>query len=207
MTTATPFDWVDLFRLLLLGFVGGLGAAVLSALLAGKREQVQRRHAFIERQLREFYSPLLGLRAEIRMKSELRVKIDRVAHEEWQGLLDQVKAGGPEAYERLRRERGDEFIDRMIEYDNKQLVENLLPAYRAMAKMFRENMVLADEDTRTHFGALIEYVELWDRWLAKAVPAEVMKRVDKGEAALHPFYDHLQRRHDELRERLAQGKA
>lgn len=72
--------------------------------------------------------------------------------------------------------------------------------------MFRENLWLADEDTQKHLGPLVEYVELWERWLAKAIPAEVLKRVDKGEAALHPFYDHLQRRHDELRKKLAEGE-
>src|SRR3989344_5830725 len=36
----------------------------------------ERRLTFVEKQLSEFYSPLLGLHKEIRAKSELRVKIE-----------------------------------------------------------------------------------------------------------------------------------
>lgn len=204
---AAFLGWPTLLQIVVSAAVGGLGGAIVAAFLARGLEESRRRYSFAERQLREFYSPLLGFRAEVRTKSELRERIDRVAHEEWHGLLAQVRTGGPEAIERLGRERGNEFIDKMIEYDNKQLVEHLLPAYRAMAKVFRENMWLADEDTRAHFGSLVEYVEIWDRWLAKGVPAEVVRRVDRGEAALHPFYAHLESRHDELRKRLAEGKA
>ena len=56
----------------------GLGGVMLGAWLSGKRETRQRQLEFIKKQLRDFYSPLLGIRSEIRMRSELRVKIHMV---------------------------------------------------------------------------------------------------------------------------------
>lgn len=134
--TATP-----LLDLILTGFIGGLGAAVLSAFLTGKREVVQRRHAFIERQLRDFYSPLLGLRTEIRTRSELRVKIHGVADNLWRRLVREARErGGPEATQQMGEAKSAEF-QKIIEYDNERLMQDLLPAYRSMVRVFREKYV------------------------------------------------------------------
>jgi hypothetical protein len=199
-------DWTDLIRLIVSGLVGGIGGVVLSGWLAGKREQYQRRHAFVERQLRDLYSPLLGLRAEIRVRSEFRVKVHAVADRVWRGLVEEARQrGGPEATRQLGQAKSAEF-DRIISYDNERLMEDLLPAYRQMVNLLRENMWLADGDTRQYFGALIEFIEIWDRWIAKALPAEVAEALDHSEETLHPFYDHLARRHDELRDKLAGGE-
>lgn len=201
-----PLDGIDIIRLVLSGFVGGIGGAILSSLMAGKREQAQRRHAFVEGQLRDFYSPLLGLRAEIQTRSELRAKIHGVADRVWRELVEAARQrGGPAATEQLGKAKSDEF-HKIIDYDNERLMEDLLPAYRAMAEVFRDNMWLPDEDTRSYFGTLVEFIEIWNRWIAKALPAEVADALDHSEEALHPFYAHLEKRHDELRRKLAQGK-
>ena len=33
-------------------------------------------------------------------------------------------------------------------------------------------MGLVEPGTRAHFGALVEFIDIWDRWLAKTIPAE-----------------------------------
>ena len=71
----------------------------------------------------------------------------------------------------------------------------------------RENLWLADPDTREHYQHLLEFVELWDRWLAKSIPAEVIERLEHSEENLKPFYEHLKGRHDLLRTKIEQGKA
>ncbi len=48
----------------------GLIGVTLGAWLSARREIKQRQLAFVERQLRDFYSPLLGIRNEIRMRAE-----------------------------------------------------------------------------------------------------------------------------------------
>lgn len=185
--------------------LAGLAGVVVGAWLTGRRERDQRRLAFVEKQLKEFYSPMLGLRTEVRMRTELRVRIHNTADAVWRSLCENARQVGVEALRDISQTRGPEF-KKLIDYDNKQLQEELLPAYRQMAKLFRENLWLADPDTREHYQRLIEFVELWDRWLAKSMPAEVIERLEHSEDNLKPFYEHLQQRHDDLRAKIKQGK-
>src|SRR2546427_3470522 len=111
------------------GFVGIL----LGAWLSGRRETAHRRYLFRERQLRDLYSPLLGLRSEIRIKSELREKVRAAAHAEWQRLCQEARdtAHPPENLRKLSTEKGPE-LERLFDYDNQQLVDDLVPSYRKM---------------------------------------------------------------------------
>ena len=184
------------------GFVGIL----LGAWLSGRRETAHRRYLFRERQLRDLYSPLLGLRSEIRMKSELREKVRAATHAEWQRLCQEARetANAPDNLLKLDRERGPEF-ERTFDYDNQQLREDLVPSYRKMLAILRDNLWLAEPETQSYLGKLREFVELWERWLAKAVTPEVVRRLGHSEESLHPFYEHLEKKHDELRDRLSRG--
>jgi hypothetical protein len=182
----------------------GLGGVMLGAWLSGKRETRQRQLEFIKKQLRDFYSPLLGIRSEIRMRSELRVKIHKAANTEWQRLCEKTKDFEVEARQKITEERGNEFKE-IIEYDNRQLKEELIPAYRKMVNLFRNNMWLAEDETKKYFKSLLEFVELWERWLDRSLPTEVIQTLEHGEESLHPFYDHLQNKHDELRNKLQEG--
>lgn len=186
------------------GLVGVFVGAGLNSWFSSRRERTQRRHAFIEQQLSEFYSPLLGLRAEVKALSELRVKLQNEAGAAWQELSAGV-APGPEA-QALTAQRFPEF-QALIEYDNKKLIERLLPAYRKMLELFRDKLWLAEEETRKHYLTLTEFVDVWDRWIANSLPAEVLGRIEHGEEKLHPLYDHIQEQHDRLRALIARGEA
>jgi hypothetical protein len=186
--------------------ISGLIGVAVGAWLTSRRESGQRRLAFVERKLNDFYSPMLGLRNEIRMRSELRVRIHDTADTVWRELCADARNLSVEALRDISTNRGPEFT-KVIEYDNKQLEEELLPAYRQMADLFRENYWLADPDTRSHYQYLIEFVELWDRWMAKSIPGEVLQRIGHTEDNLKPFYEHLRQKHDALRTEIEKGTA
>jgi len=180
--------------------LAGLFGVWIGSLLASRREQKEQRLSFLEKQLQEFYSALVGVRAEIRMRSEIRVKVHDAASAIWPDLCEDARArGGPEALQRLTETRWPEF-ERLIEYDNKQLFQELLPLYRQMVELFRTNYWLAEPDTRAFFPELVEFVELWNRSEQKSLPLEVMQRLGHGEENLKRFYENLQKKHDELRE-------
>lgn len=161
---------------------------------------VQRRLAFAERQLAEFYAPLAGLRKQIRAKSELRVRISSAANAEWQDICN-MHAGHP----MLDHEARFAPFKKIIDYENEQLKSELVPMYRQMLSLFTERYHFADADTRAFYEGFLEFVELWNRWLADSVPAEVIRRLDHSEDKVKPFYDHLDGKVDSLQRQITKG--
>jgi len=178
----------------------GLAGVFLGGWITARNQREKRRADFVERQLSEFYSPLVSLRVEIWARSKLRAQIQSAATSEW-GRLDE-EATTPEAKRQLQETRWPDF-SAIIEDDNRTLSEALIPAYRQMATTFREKMWLAEPETRTHFAALTEFVEVWERYLRNALPGEVVRAIDHTEVNLCPFYSHLEETHDRLRTELA----
>jgi hypothetical protein len=184
----------------------GLAGVILGAWLTGRNQRIERRLSFIEKQLKYFYSPMLGLRNEIKMRSQLRERIQQTADEVWKNLCKEARRISEERLKRLSEERFPEFAN-LVNYDNRKLQDELLPAYRQMAKLFCENFWLADADTRDYYPHLIEFIEIWDRVLDKSIPGEVLDKLKHSEEKLMPFYRHLQERHDELRGKIKEAKA
>jgi len=209
MTTETTMtcEQIDLIRWtvsIAVPAIAGLLGVGIGAWLTGRREKHQRRLAFVEKQLKDFYSPMLGLRNEIAMRSQLRVRIHDTADAVWRELCSQAREVSPEALGELSKNREPEFTS-LIEYDNSQLLKELIPAYQQMATLFRDNYWLAHPETRAHYQELIEFVELWERWLANSIPAEVIQRLEHTEERLKPFYAHLEKKHDVLRQSIESG--
>ncbi|MFZ0478434.1 MAG: hypothetical protein WAL71_04740 [Terriglobales bacterium] len=183
------------------GFVG----VIVGAWLSARREKSQRRYLFRERQLQDFYSPLLGLRTEILARSELRVKVRALADSEWRRLVNEAhQSPDPEATLKLERHRWPLF-EKVAIYDEKKLPEELIPTYRKMLSIFRDNLWLAEPETRPFLKTLLEFVDIWERWLGGNLVPEILSKLDHSESKLHPFYDHLELKHDELRMRLSRG--
>ena len=177
----------------LLGVLIGAGITWLQQRAAG-------RHRFVERQITELYAPLVSLRKLIRAKSELRLKISKASSAAWKDETERRPADDLEAlYE-------DKYKP-LIDYDNQQFEDELFPAYKNMLQTLTENLWLAEEMTRAHYQNLVEYVELWDRWLKKSIPGEILEQVDLREETLYPLYEDIEQHLEKLRSKLAAGKA
>lgn len=187
--------------------ITGFAGVFAGGWLTLRRDKAQRQHDFTARQLQEFYSPLLAIRTEIRARSELRVQIHQKADEVWRKLCAEARdRGGPDALGDLENRRWPTF-EKLTQYDNRQLTEQLLPEYRKMIGIFRDKFWLAEPESRAHFDALIAFMELWDRWLDKSIPAEVVQLLGHEEETLYPFYEDLESTHEELRGKLTKGEA
>lgn len=179
--------------------------APLITLLAGylgmqyglKQLKAEKKLEFIARQLKEFYSPLLGYHKAILAKSELRVRVSHAADEAWREICQ----GAPKPF--LEHEEAFKPFKRVINYDNEQLKQELLPLYRKMLEVFRENYWLAEPETRKYFSELSDFVELWDRWISDNIPASVMEKLGHDEDRLKPFYVELEERLNTLRVKLS----
>ncbi len=175
-------------------------AATVSPLLAGyvgvwyglKQIRVTKRLDFIEKQLRDFYSMLLGIRKEIEAKSELRPRIQAKSTEVWQ---EECKTGT----------QNIEMVHKEIEYDNRQFKEELFPLYKRMLEIFRENYWLAEPETAKCYSELAEYVEVWKRYYAGSIEGETVRKLGHTEERLRPFYAELEYRTKILRSELSKG--
>jgi hypothetical protein len=84
-------------------------------------------------------------------------------------------------------------------------VEEIIPSYRKMVELFTLQMHLAEPSTINCFPALLEFVEVWNRWLDESLPSEVLGLLSHTEETLFPFYENLldnfTRMQDVLREK------
>jgi len=60
---------------------------------------------------------------------------------------------------------------------------------RRMVGLFRKKYWLSEPETREHFTVLVEFVELWDRYLSGTHSAKVLEISDVKEDQLLPFYE------------------
>lgn len=182
--------------------VSGLVGVGVGAWLTSRSERAQRKLDFMERRLNEFYAPMLSLRKDIKAKSELRVLIQNAGTEGWDSVAARLRDAEP------GHRPGNDFkpYKRLLDYDNRQFREEIIPAYRRMVSLFRDHMSLAFPDTTSHFEQLSAFVSIWDRHLDDSLPAEVLPLLGHKEEDLYPFYANLQIRHDQLVAAIANGK-
>jgi hypothetical protein len=183
---------------LLLQFLSALVGGLVVYVFGIRKLSIELRNAFIQKQMSEFYSPIAGCRKRIRAKSEVREKVSRSAHEAWNELC----APYTEAKPMHNHAEQYEPYGKIIEYDNNQLREELMPLYRKILDLFTEKYWLADEDTRAYYQEFLEFVEIWERYLARALPGDVIQKLGHSEGNVLPFYEHVERKLSALQEEV-----
>ncbi|MGA9164654.1 MAG: hypothetical protein WBZ31_09335 [Thiobacillus sp.] len=186
-------------EILLMQFFSALVGGLVVYVFGIRKASIELRNAFIQKQLSEFYSPIAGYRKRIRAKSELRGKVSAAADEAWR----ETCAPYSEAKQPMLNH--DELYapyGKIIDYDNNQLREELMPLYRKMLDAFTDKYWLADEDTRAYYQSFLEFVEVWERFLAKALPGDVIRKLGHSEENVVPFYEHVERRLSALQEEI-----
>lgn len=178
-------DLIKLVPPLVSAMIGGAVVAFANHWLSNRRDRKKWQLDFIDKQLRLLYSPLFALRKEIRILSENRQKIV--------GVWDEVSK---EPY-RDHATNKDQAL-RMVDYNNKQLKDTLMPQYRKMVSTLKENLWLAEPETVDAMGGLINFVDLWDRYFDKSIDGDVANRVGANEESIKPFYAHIEAVHKRL---------
>jgi hypothetical protein len=164
------------------------------------REQRRRKRAFIEKQVQEFYSPLVALLRQVRALCEVR---RQAAERAWDELCHEAEErGGREALHRLNAERSIVLLALARDKDE-QWKNEVLPRCKIMLQIFQEKIWLAEENTCALFQKLNVYVELWERGLKRAIPVEVIAWLNVREADIAPLYEDLEQTFQTLRAKLA----
>jgi hypothetical protein len=175
--------------------VSGLGGVGIGAWMTGRNQARERRSARLQEQLQHFYSPMLGMRAQILSKSEISLKIRSAtvaaARDNFKWVTD------PEVQRQIDEEEIPEFR-KLQEYNDTQLRAELVPLYRKMLDHFSSHMWLAEKSTQRHYHLLCEFVEFWNRSLASVPTGGIAEDEEK----LYPLYNDLQDHFDRLVEAL-----
>jgi hypothetical protein len=179
--------------------LAGIGGVLLGGWITTRSQAEERRLARVRDKLDKFYAPLLALRKQILAKSEVREKVRNVANSEWAELFRGQP--GPEEKKKIEAERDAQYAD-ILKYDAEQLKSELVPLYRQKVSLFSDNMQFAEESTRAHYGELVEFVEIWNRQLAKEMPREVVVGLNQKEEKLYPLYSDLEAQFKRLRAQL-----
>jgi hypothetical protein len=129
----------------------------------------------------------------------VREKIHSIARSEWARLFEWNPS--PEEKARIVAERDPQFAA-ILNYSAEQVKNDLVPLYRQMVDLFTTNMQFAEDSTRAYFGLLVEFVEVWNRQLAKEMPPEVVVTLNQDEKNLYPFYNDLETQFRRLRAQL-----
>lgn len=145
---------------------------------------------------------MVGCVKRIRARSRLRVEVSDAADRAWRKRVDRELKRG---IDRRDEEPIDEY-KKIIQYDARQLREELLPDYSRMERLFSENFWLANPATKQWYEELVKFVEIWNRWIQGTLPSEVLDELDHTEERLKSFYAHLDEELERLRSKLAQSK-
>src|ERR1035438_2432724 len=175
----------------LISAVSGLVGVGVGGIIVSHNQKKERQQRFIRDQLTEFYAPLLGMRERLRAGGEIRVKVRNAAGTEWPRLVEEAREHSFDRLRELEEQRWPEYA-RIIEDDNRKLEAEDIPLYHQMMDLFTSKTHLAEPSTRQHFGALVEFVELWERCLRGALPGEVVRRIGPDEENLSAFYADLE---------------
>jgi hypothetical protein len=180
-------DWQNLIQVAITALAGLLGVGV-GGWMAGRHQREERKNARIREQLMDFYAPLRGMRSQIRAKSELRVKIHSAAQGLWSAKFE---GAGAETQQKIDEEQSPKY-EKIWDYSDEQLKGDLVPLYQRMLEHFTAHMGLAEPSTLAYYSQFVEFVELWNRFLKGALPAEVADRLDHTEEKLKPLYQDIE---------------
>jgi hypothetical protein len=169
----------------------GLLGVVVGGVLTAYSQWRDRLNERYRDQLQNFYSPILGLREEIKVKSRFRVRLQEITEEKWQQNV------------RTATEKDCADYARVIEYGNEQLKKELIPTYEEIAKLFKERMYLAEPSTRDHYSKLIDFMEIWRLFLANSLSYAVANEIVHSEKDLYPFYEDVEKNFVRLQKKLS----
>jgi hypothetical protein len=191
-------SWIPTLVPALISALAALGGVAVGGWITSRNQRLERQHRRLQEQL-GFYATLHGLRMGIRAKSEVREKVRGIAEQAFQREYEGVE--DPGAREKIVVERWPQY-EKLFTYDEQQLTQELIPLYRKMLDHWTNNMALSEPSTQKHYPLLVEYVEIWNRFLQKAIPNTVVPELRHEEKKLYPLYEDIEEQVTRLRKEL-----
>lgn len=179
-------DFVLSFKDSILIILGAMLGASLSAFHLKRFNKL----ALVERQISQFYSPMVGLRKRL-------IALDSVNRTVSRSAIANVGTIPAEIRSSQMTEQREEFF-RDIEYTNQQLTNDILPIYESMETIFQEQYWLAQESTRRHYEKFVAFVEKIRRDMQRALPENARQSLPRNDEDLKEMYDDFEVQLDKL---------
>ena len=169
--------------------------AYLSYKLGNKKSRYEKKLEFINKQITEFYSPMMGYIYRIEASYSLQKELSKLAEDAWK----EISANNLD-----KNNLDEEFkpFQKLIEYDNKITNEEVLPLFYKMHDIFTQNYWLAEDSTKPHYLKLSRYVDVWRRYQDDSLPRQVLWKMEKDENLLIPFKTDIKNKLDYLKKSL-----
>ena len=185
-----------------------LVAAKFAIWQLGKKRAID----FADKQLAEFYGPMVAARAEI-FNHTMFDRYMRAAsgHEHARELKRQGERKIDRAYLADVGNAAGE-LERFFDALNERLYSETIESYVAMRKLFAAKMAYADEETRAWYDYFYAFVEMWTTIRKNDKEGFLPARVGGAlgamfaEELLQPFYAHLRERTANLQAEIAGRK-
>lgn len=152
-------------------------AAGLLGVWAGYRAsdrhaRAERASRFVERQIEEFYSPLVGLLEERQARADIWMLIVEAANRDLEELPQDAEE---------RAMRTDQHVRLGAVRDER--AQELLASVEMILGLFRDKLWLAENSTRRHYATLFRNLELATLVWKDAFPEKVDERVSRAREA------------------------
>lgn len=164
---STTLPWITGIGGVALGIAGVVYGIVRDR--AARRES--RRSAVLarnQRQLDEFYSPVLGKLERIRERSQARLEFGNAMSASQSSLSSEEMEGA-------------------IDFNNSVLRDELLPLYKEVAELFQENAGLVEPSTREIRSSLVRFLDVWERSASTKISFHVLQELQNRGATRDPI--------------------
>lgn len=114
------------------------------------------------------------------------------------GSLDRLKETADKHWSAF--ERAQDYANHVQQYE-------IIPLYNKMVQLFTDKMPFTEPSTRQYFGELVEFVEIWNRFYADALPKETLSLLDHREDKVKPLYADVAGQVENLTRQLSSRRA
>ena len=184
MDKAQTNIWIEIIRLaeIIIPTIITIIVAFISYKLGNRKSRFEKKLDFINKQITEFYSPMMGYINRIRASSLLQSELSEKANEAWKEIVSR-------GISPVDHEKEFDPFKKLIEYDNKTLNVEILPLYYKMHTIFTENYWLAENSTKEYYVELSRFVDIWKRYQDNSIPYKVIEKLSHTKQSLIPFFE------------------
>lgn len=195
MDIETTKEWIGFWKVAIPSLVT-LVAVFLAYRFALSQARKKRITDLVEKQLASFYSPIWGCVRRINAQGNLRAELSEASNIAWKKICELA----PKPF--LDHDEKFEPFKKLIDYENQQLNDEVIPLYDKVLEIFTSNYWLSEESTRQYYEDYYRFVEIWHRYLNRTLPLETLREIEHGEESLKPFYQDIEKTMNELKRKL-----